>query len=155
MEYKNRVRGKKNQSIGSTFEDALEVMAVRAKILAQNNPTSCITTKRAIIRIKSNLDYTLIDNGSVAFIDCKCFQENYFTYSQIDDKQLKLALRYIQHGVESGFVVWFRKSDQVYYYKASLLSTMGPGSRFNTQGILLGQFNSFDLKPILMKNKPI
>lgn len=97
--------------------------------------------------VKSELDYRLINqNGRVAYVDCKNFQDDHFVYSQIDQEQIDRAVIHNQWNVPSGFVVWFRKVNKVEFFSGSYVLRKGPGTRFCAgDGIPLGRFERFDL----------
>ena len=100
--------------------------------------------------IRADLDFRLIkSDGKVAFVDTKSFAGEYFTYSQLDPRQLQRALVYATHRVPAGFVVWLNKADQVVFYSAHVVAEAGPGSRFTAaQGVLLGGPLTFSLQGV-------
>ncbi len=156
MKYENRLRGRNNQAIGKGFEKIFIKQAHLNGLLCINHPIGCFTTRtKVIIRTRSDLDFEIIEKpGLLAKVDTKCFDKDYFTLSEIDGRQLELSIRYMQWGIESGFVVWFRPSGQVSYFSASIILHNGPRFRFTSEvGLSLGIISNFDLKLITAKAK--
>jgi hypothetical protein len=99
--------------------------------------------------LHSELDFKLIrrPDGRVGYFDTKTFARSFFDYSQLEPEQVERAGAYNYWGVPAGFVVWFRKLDQIILYSGKEIERMGPGSRFRpTDGTVLGTFSKFDLK---------
>lgn len=123
-----------------------------AGLLAIKNDLSARYTFNGRIKVvKSNLDYTLINQeGKVGYFDCKSFLSDYFTYSTIDPHQIDLSIKYERWRVPSGFIVWFRQTNKIVWFKGLDIQRKGPGSRFTAQdGILLGSIEMFDLNILL------
>jgi len=96
--------------------------------------------------IKSELDFKLIKNGITGFFDCKSFEHNYFNYSQICPKQLERSVLYNHLNVPSGFIVYFRSINQIYFFKGYKIAKSGPGSKIIPEiGKLLGSISKMSL----------
>jgi hypothetical protein len=138
--------GPSNKRAGTSFEDIFSRQAQLQGFLVMPNHTPCrfIPGGRAI-PIKGELDFKLIDqSGRVGFFDCKSFQEDFFTYSDLDEKQIERAVLYNEWSVPSGFVVYFRKTNQVYFYNGHVIDLKGPRERFDkSDGISLGTIFKF------------
>lgn len=143
--------GPLNRAYGETFEKIFIRQAKSNGLYAKKNPTGCITTHNRIIRIKSDLDFRLTNKqGRTAFVDTKCFDEDFFTYAQIKEKQLNQAVTNNHWNTPSGFVVWFRKSSQIQFYSGLTISLNGPRTRFDeSNGLPLGIYSNFDLNKVL------
>ena len=97
--------------------------------------------------VKSDLDYRLItQNGDVGFFDCKNFAGDSFPYSQISENQIQRAILYNEWRVPSGFVVFFRKVMSVCFFSGIDLEGKERGRMSYLDGVLLGSWDSFDLK---------
>lgn len=136
---------------GTTFEKLFERQCLLAGLWAEPN---YIKAKRVwdgrLRELKSNLDYTVIKDGQTGFFDCKTFDSDHFTFSQLPEHQVELARKYNQHGVPGGFVVWFRPINQVSFFPGGLIAIRGPKSRFEwKQGFWLGPWERFDPRCIL------
>lgn len=142
----NRIRGK-------TFETLFERMGTYSGLLVRNNPLSCrVLPGGRLLRIRSNLDFTVINRlGDVAFVDCKNFESDAFTYSQINDKQLALATLYNQWNVIAGFCCWFRQTNRVGFFSGNVITKGGSGTRFTLcQGLDLGSPEALNLGLIFL-----
>ncbi len=142
------MKGNENRENGKGFEDVFTLQAKLNGLFPFRNELACRYVGSKVITLKSNLDFTVITrNGKVAFLDCKTFQNPYFTFSEIKPSQLKLASDYEFWNVPSGFVVLFMKTRQVVYYTARRIELFGPGARFLPEsGLSLGKLESFDLR---------
>jgi hypothetical protein len=144
--------GNDGRQIGKDFESLFLLRAQQNGLLAEKNHLSAQHTYGGRTRLlKSNLDFTLISQkGRVGYYDCKSFEGAFFVHSQIDPHQLKLCLKYEFWNVPSGFVVFLRESGHVFLFKGSVIEQKGPGERLSPEdGICLGRWDSFDLKPLL------
>ena len=140
-----------NRDRGISFEQILQKQARRNGLFCEKNNLTAmfINGSRPLIK-KSELDFKLItQQGRVAFVDAKCYEGTHFIYSQLLPKQVERAVNYNAYLVPSGFVVWFRGSGLVRYYKGFYIAEKGKRSRFDdTEGMALGTWDSFDLKRI-------
>lgn len=142
----------KGRTEGSAFQDLFEKQSKRNGLLAiRNHYTAKYQYSGTISVVKSELDYKLINQkGSVGYFDCKSFQQDHFTYSMIDEKQIERACLYNEWNVRSGFVVWLREINRVVFYSGHIIKGRGPGNRFESHdGLHLGKFESFDLRLLL------
>lgn len=141
-----------NSQEGKTFELLFERQCHLAGLYPDKNH---LKAKRAwkgkLQALESNLDFTVMDKaGRVGFFDCKSFEGTYFTHSMLKLHQRKLAALYNEWSVPAGFVVWLRETKKVFYYSGSLISHIGPGSRFDAEnGIALGTWDRFDVVRIM------
>ncbi len=161
---------------GKSFEQIFEKIGRLNGLVVLKNHLAGVPIGGGGVRIiKSELDYRIIkralyraeDVGSaaravmipaqVAFVDCKTFAGSHFCYSDLlakkepQDHQIQRALLYNDCGLPSGFVVWFRKTDEVVFYTGRMVHEAGPGSRFEAKdGQSLGRLTSFDLRLIFV-----
>lgn len=141
-----------NRQEGKIFEDIFVRQAMRNGLLPIKNYLSAKHTYNGRVQVmKSELDFTLINQeGHVAFVDCKSFGNDYFTYSQLDRKQVERAMTYNHWKVPSGFVVYFRPVNRIVYFTGGHIEMLGAGARFTALGgVQLGSFQNFDLKRVL------
>ena len=147
-----RRRNIKNQAEGKGFEDIFERQGRSCGLLIIKQPLACRPIGGGkLIPMKSDLDFKVISRlGDVAYIDTKSFTGDYFTYSDLNPKQVERACLYNEWNVPSGFVVWLRGANQVVYYPGHWVRTAGPRSRFAaTTGVLLGNIQKFNLELVV------
>lgn len=144
----------KNKEQGKIFEQLFQKQAQRSGLLALKNPLNCrILWKSKIQIIRSELDFKLINQkGDIGFFDCKSFEDDYFTFSELSGYQIERAVLYNYWHVPAGFVVYFRKPNAICYFSGISIKQKGPGSRFaKGDGLFLGRYENFDLKGLLVR----
>jgi hypothetical protein len=132
---------------GTTFEKLFERQCQLAGLWAEPNHIKARRGwKGKLQELKSNLDYTVIRRGgTLAFIDCKTYDDWFFTFSKLDPHQVELARRYNEYGIDAGFVVWFREVDKVSFFSGHRIAALGERTRFSFgDGIALGTWARFD-----------
>lgn len=147
-----QTNGVNNRDQGALFEAMFKKRAqINGMFAEKNNLAARRLPGGRILVLKSDLDYKLINQaGRVGFFDCKSFIGNKFTYSQLDPDQLKKSETYNYYNVPSGFVVWFRLTNEIVYFNAFKITQRGQGASFTAlDGITLGSIENFDLKPLL------
>lgn len=141
-----------NRDSGSAFEDLFFKQAQRNGLLViKNHYTAKFTYKGRLQIVKGELDFKMISQqGDVGYFDCKSYDGEYFTYSQIDEDQLKRAITYNNWAVPSGFVVWFRKVNLIVFFSGHVIARKGARERFDMEdGLVLGRWDNFNLRPLL------
>lgn len=141
-----------NKAFGTTFETIFARQARSNGLLAQQNHLTARRMFRGRLQaLASNLDFMLVSpRGQVGFFDAKCYVQDFFTFSQLDEHQRELAVLYNDWGVPAGFVVWFRPSGRVVFWSGHEIARAGSGSRFDSEGGRhLGQWSRFDLRTVL------
>lgn len=148
---------------GKSFEKVFEKIGRLNGLLVMKNHLAGMPIGGGGVRIiKSELDYKIIEQrrpghpcARVAYVDCKTFAGDHFTYSDLlskkepQDHQIQRAVLYNDWGLSAGFVVWFRSSDEVAFFPGRLVHERGPGARFGAgDGTGLGKLGGFDLRPI-------
>jgi hypothetical protein len=143
-------RNNQNRRNGSGWEGIIQRRAFMSGMLAKKVGLSAILNGKTAVPVRSFLDFQIISrDGRVAFLDAKCWEKAYFTYSDINVVQLDRALEYNKWNVPAGFLCLFRKSNEVAYFPGSWIASRGPRTRFNPgDGIELGQLMDFDLNLI-------
>lgn len=141
-----------NRDQGNTYEGLFVQKARIEGFTALKNHQTCrwIPGGRAI-PMDSPLDFTLItQKGKVGYFDIKSFNQDYFTYSMLEQHQIDQSILFNDLKVPSGFIVFFQSKGQVRYYPGHLIAKAGPRSRFDLRaGVLLGSFQTFSLIPVL------
>jgi penicillin-binding protein-related factor A (putative recombinase) len=142
-------QGPSNKAQGTFFEKVFERQALLQSMMVKHNglQTKYVAAGKKI-QVKSNLDFLLIpQNGPVGIFDCKSFCKDYFTYSQINERQISLAASYNERNVPSGFVVLFEKLNKICFYTGQQIIDLGERSRFGVENsLVLGKLEYFDLK---------
>lgn len=145
------LKAQKGSTEGKIFEELFKKQAQRSGLFAKKNHLTALYCGKGHTKIvKSELDFTLINQaGRVAYVDCKSFGSDYFTFSEINPDQIKRSYVYNEWNVPSGFVVWLRECNRVIYLTGQDIQRSGPGSRFEADsGILLGRYERFELHKI-------
>lgn len=146
-----------NRKRGADFEEIFKKLAGFQGILVLNNWLTgryiFFKGQRQFQVIKGELDFKAIQrDGTVAYIDCKCFLDERFPYSVLDQHQIDRALMYGEWNVPSGFVVMFMKVNKLVFFTGLMISRKGPGSSFGWEdGIQLGSMTKCDLNIIFKK----
>lgn len=142
-----------NRLLGKDFEEAFLREAKYLGLYARKNHIAAkYGWKGRLIPIKGDLDFRLVDprTGRVGYFDCKTFQGDSFEYSDIDASQLSQSVLLNEYNVPSGFVVFFRESRSVCFYKGTEIEESGPGKSLQSiQGLRLGSIYGFDLRPVM------
>lgn len=100
--------------------------------------------------IDSELDFQLILEGAVGYVDTKCFQSDFFAVSQLNKKQIERAKWYNDYLVPAGLVVWFKPINKIVFFSGNHLLAR---SAFHWQdGLQLGTFENFNLRLIVGPN---
>lgn len=148
-----RARVAKNKTAGAQFEKLFVHRAALGGLLALKNELSFrYQAGGKMLPIRTDLDFRLFNKkGQVAYLDCKSFTGEHFTYSQIDRHQLDRARIYESFNVPAGFVVWLQGPQVVVYYPARVLIAGGARSRFTVDdGAVLGEPMTFDLRLVFV-----
>lgn len=141
-----------NKERGAFFEGVFKKRAQSNGFYCEKHELSCkYIGGGRLLRVKGELDYKLItQTGQVGYFDCKSYLGDSFSFSVIDENQLKKSTNYNYYSVPSGFVVWFRLTNQVVFIKGRTIAEKGPSCSFRAEdGLVLGSIESFDLKAIM------
>lgn len=144
------IGGKKAQAWGAQFEKLVTNTAQLQGFEVIKIPTGSRTFKDKIIRESSPFDYVLVKEGKCIFFDAKSFDSAKFSYSKINQRQLTALLKLQNQGCLSGYICYFRKSDQVTFFSAGKLSKLQKGQSLGPlDHILLGNSFKFDLTSLI------
>lgn len=145
-----------NRVAGSEFEAIFVKRALSNGLLVIKNHLTCKFTYNGRLQVvPGELDFKLVSAaGTVGYFDCKAYESDHFTYSQIETTQIDRAVVYNNWRVPSGFVVWFRPENAVVFFTGHMIAQKGPGNRFKSnEGYRLGGFETFDLNTVLRPKK--
>ena len=88
-------------------------------------PDGCkVLRGNKIIRIKTPFDWVLTFGGVTALIDTKTTNLDSFPHSKIEAHQVAEMLAHSQSGAKAGYVIWFRKTDDLFFLSALTLSQL-------------------------------
>lgn len=96
---------------------------------------------------KSHFDFVFVDQwGTVVFLDCKSFDSDRITYSQLTRHQIETLEALEHHKARSGYLIHFRKIDAIVFFDASKLRGIKPReSLLADQGQYLGTWQDVAL----------
>ncbi len=147
MNIKKRIAGLKSKRSGEQFERFFEIRCRQLGISCVRIPDGCrqLSATRTM-RVKTPFDYIVGLGKSVIFVDLKSTTSNRFTYSQIDQSQLR-ALSLLSQHQGAGYLIYYRSSQELVYYKAGELSVVERGSGLeDSQGVRLGKIFEANLR---------
>jgi len=137
--------GNKSRIAGSQWENTLELLCRSQGILTIKMPLGCrrVGPKR-LIQIKTAFDYVLIDSrGTVCFLDCKSFDSDRMSHSQLTEHQVDKLSDIEHHKVRAGYLVYFRKINVVVFFDASKMKALRPGHSLTaSDGEYLGHWDN-------------
>jgi hypothetical protein len=146
--------GRVQKAFGDLFEDLFYRACSRIPGMAITRfPDGCRTIgKNKVIRIKTPCDWVLTFGGVTALIDTKTCETNSFPHSKIEKHQISEMLKHTSAGARSGYVVWFRESDEVYFLSSlfliSVISQRGSIKSYENESNYLGKSSDFQSKLI-------
>ena len=105
---------------------------------------------KRLIQIKTPFDFILLKQGdpegTSIFIDCKSFNKNMISYSELTEHQVCSLSTIQRYGFSAGYLIWFRQENAVCFAKASDLRRIEPGkSMHGREMIYLGSIQEFYL----------
>ena len=140
-----------NKEKGLLFENFFQRQArIQGFLCLKNELSARYIGKGRLIAIKSDLDFRLIRQGKVGYFDCKSFSTEKFTYSDLNKDQIDRALRYNEHDVPAGFIVYFLDLKLVRYFSGAYIDKKGPRTSFShMEGQNLGSIFNLNLRHLL------
>lgn len=134
------------QQLGASWENLFMSVASRQRIACTRIPDGCRQVGQSrVLRVKTPFDWILTYNGRTALLDTKATASPSFPHSAIESSQMRHLLLQESHGALAGYLIWFRKLDQVVFVKASELER-----RSKERGsITPGQLNTLNVGPAL------
>lgn len=151
-----KIQGALARQVGQDFEDMFTARCNYSKMVCVRIPDGGKTIKvkniLRVVKTKSPFDFIIGQNGKNAAIDCKTVQGKSFAYSSIDNSQLKW-LSYTSNTMVSGYVVWFRETDDVVFFNHKLLAGLKKRESLKyCEGLALGSISRFN--PTLIIQHP-
>lgn len=152
-----RIGGIKAKAYGQMFEDLFEMTCRKSGMALTSVPDSCKRLSQTkLIQVKSPFDWVLTHRGRTAVLDTKTTEHDTFSRSDISEHQVKELLIHEVAGGLGGYVVWFRKRNEVVFFPASLLDRILKKTEMNNAllssqnscAMLLGSGATFDLVKI-------
>ena len=151
MTFKNQVRGLKAKRSGQAFEDLFAYACRREGIIFVEIPDGCrpIPTpgggRPRLVRVKTPFDYFITAGGRSAALDCKTIETGNFTYTMIDEDQVR-SLFEVSQSIPAGYIIWFRRVDRIVFIPADTLRRIKQGQSITAQdGLYCG--NAASLNP--------
>lgn len=110
---------------GDAFESIFLRMCRLNGVAVTQIPSGCRRVGgNRLIPVKTPWDWVCSYNSQTALIDTKSTQEANFPCSMISEHQVRELLQHELRGAIAGYVIWLRKSDRVFFIKASALSKL-------------------------------
>jgi hypothetical protein len=142
------------KKVGDAFEELFKAACNRAQLvwIRVPNGAQLYKDKFGTLRTKlvqSPFDFLITANGLSAVVDCKTFEGNSLTYSQIKDHQLDALLK-AGRSINSGYIVWFRELDAVVFFSAFRMNKLKEGQSLKfSDGLQLGSVSEFNPEMVL------
>jgi penicillin-binding protein-related factor A (putative recombinase) len=141
------------KSFGDSFERLFHFQCCRTKGLAITRfPDGCkVLRQNKIVRVKTPWDWIVSYNGKTALIDTKTTEGDTFPNSKIEHHQVsEMYSHSIAGNNNSGYVIWFRESDGVYFASSIILNNLLKVRGSLKPEILQFLGKSRDFKPQIM-----
>lgn len=142
------------KAFGDLFEDLFFDMCNRVPGMAITRfPDGCrVVGRNKIIRVKTPCDWIMTYGGMTALLDTKTTETDSFPYSKIEKHQVEEMIKHQAAGARSGYVIWYRKSDDIVFVSSLLLSQLmyqrGSIKGFTGSSCYLGKSRDFKAKMI-------
>lgn len=119
------------KSLGDLFETVFQNACLATPGMAVTRfPDGCrVIGANKVVRTKTPCDWVLTYGAVTALIDTKTTEGDSFPHSKICEHQINEMVRHEQAGAKAGYVIWFRKSDHLFFLSALYLSGL-----INTRG---------------------
>lgn len=119
-----RIAGQRAKRNGDYFENLIMFFANHAKFNFIKIPSGCKTVGTKLIRVKSPFDFILVRNDWTIFCDAKSTNGNTFSYSMIDQDQVRNLTLVNTDKNCSGYIINF--NGEVYFAPVILLRSIKP-----------------------------
>lgn len=151
--HENRISGKKARANGAVFEQIFERRAKSQGWVFIRFPLGCRRVGRnTLLQIKTPLDCILVKDGRAIFVDLKSTGINNFSHSMVTPHQVEVLKAIECEHLSSGYIVWFRESDEVVFFGAGALDRLKVRESLSVEdGITLGSIADFKLSEIFDK----
>jgi hypothetical protein len=148
----SRIRGgMRAKREGDAFQNFFFSSCHYAGIYAVRFPDGAKRTMRGgrphLIQVQTPFDFILIGHGNSAYVDTKSISDDVVTYSFLTQHQVGVLFDIENRGLKAGYVVHFKLTNQVYFFKASLLRALKPRQSLKPEdGEHLGHLYKLNLK---------
>lgn len=146
--------GRRAQKVGKGFEAMFTHSCNQYGVAVVEIPDGCrVFGPGKMFRTKTPFDKIIEFKGRVAVIDCKTFEHNTLTFSDVKPHQLEALFKLSRNGAVIGaYVCYFRKVNQLVMFTADQMETLTPGSGLNHgEGAFLGTLETFDPRLIFQR----
>lgn len=136
---------------GKQFEEIFRLAALRQGFLPIQMPLGAKRAGKRLIQIKTPFDFQLLHKLSelysvTVFIDCKSYNKNMISYSDLTDHQICSLATIERYGFTAGYLIWFRRENAVCFCRASMLRKLEPGKSIHGRDMIyLGTISEFYL----------
>jgi hypothetical protein len=132
---------------GQDFEDLIEISCRLCGWGWVKIPSGCkwVSGTRAI-PVKTPFDFVLFNQSHSVYLDAKTVVDNAFSYSKIDDNQLKWLSHVERFEHVAGYLVNFSELNKTVFFSAKQLSSLRPRQSLKPDnGLLLGDNQRINL----------
>ena len=155
---KNRVRGIINKRSGDNYENLFYNALKSQEIALIGLPATGakFISKDKYITMPIACDTIIGKFKKTILLDIKSVKSDSFSYSEIHNKkhQIEYLFKFYINGgcYASGFVIFFIKSSNVYFFHSEYLYNIKPRHSVKMKyGILLGTIDNFSVLPLFFK----
>ena len=148
----NKVRsGKIAKLAGQQFELILDQRCRSEGITAIRIPDGCRQVRSrngyTLLRVATPFDFCLLYKTHAITIDCKTIEKNNFTHSNLKDHQVHSLYNCSKNALQSGYIIWYRDINEVYFHPSTQLKTTYKGQHLvkTDPSLFLGNISSFSL----------
>ena len=129
-----------SKRIGNNWESQFELLCRSEGIYVVPIPDGARwIAKGRPIAVRAPFDFMIFRHAKAAAIDTKTTAQKTFSHSYVDENQLKWLLEVEMSGVPAGYLVHFRKTDQIIFFPASVLFKLTPKDSLSPEeGIYCG-----------------
>lgn len=97
--------------------------------------------------VKTPFDFIIINSGKTAFVDTKSISAERVTFSFLTPHQIETLADCEKKGIKAGYVIHFKNTNNVYFFKASLLKTLKKGGSLDQhEGEYIGPLYRMNLQ---------
>jgi len=149
--------GKIQKSFGDMFEEVFHLTCRRVPGMAITRfPDGCkVVGTNQIVRVKTPCDWILTYGGVTAMLDTKTTETDSFPFSKISSHQVSEMFKHSMAGGCSGYVIWFRKTDDVVFVNSlflmGLIGKVGSIRTTQDHSNYLGKLEDFKAEMIFGK----
>jgi hypothetical protein len=149
--FKKIIGGKKGKSEGAAFEAFFATACYFAGLYPIRFPEGGKWIKdkgrMKMIPVKTPFDFIIINDGKTAFVDTKSIINERVIYSFLTPHQVETLSDCEKKGIKAGYVIHFKTTNNVYFFKASQLQELKKRESLEQhEGEYLGPLYRMNLK---------